>query len=644
MAFSGPELLLCSRVTEAKWSARSRRRGGGGDSPSTPLRLTVAGGALGLEIYSPVALPPLSTDEISWSLTGLNFPIDLSGGVAKFRHRRGQLQRLALSASIDQLQAYAQSRLRSTREHRELQLSLWAQETGVGVGVLEPSGALAFDVSWLPAKDDVELLVHRARGSSSDSVPLARALYLAERVFGSTGQRNGRRITLGRAASRVGRALAALFGFRAPDARDAQWSGWDASSARVSLSATSLAEEPLLPEGLLGELELASHLTEADTELAQGRLESARRAYLHANAEAPRQRETAELLAQIDCAHGARSEAALQTLEEAGGAETFGFVGGLALARAGRQDAAARALESAAAAEPFAPLAAELWAALSSWEPSVARCLDWLNLAVAASPAHARVRWARMETRLSVGNVAGAVADAEHLEAGSVSNRQRGERLCQAGRAVVAAGFTEEGGRLFRRALKYCPQDPQASLGLARALVVAGEAKRAVQLLHQAVEHADQQGQACHAARLDLARALAGRLGDHPQAIARVREVPPHAEEYLQAKALEGHWRRVLGDLAGASIAFGALLEECLRRGPDSKLVLAASPWLLEAAQLERELQNNPGSAKRHIECALRCAPTDPRLRRLYRELAAEHARSADPAQNTRAAPAKPPE
>lgn len=633
MALSRRELLPLGQVTEGKPGMQAPERSGGGPRANTPLRLTVAGGALGLEVYAPVELRPLSVNEASWSLSGLRFPIDLSGGVAKFRHRRGQLQRLALTAPLAGLQAYAQARLRSTPDHRSLELSLWPQATGLGVGVVEPGGALAFDLSWLPAMDDVKLLVHRARGAGGDVLPLARALRLVDRVFSNYGRRHGRRVTLERAAGKLGRALAATLGFRAPDSREVQWAGWEASASTVSVSANHLGAPPLLAEGLVAELELASRLAEADTELTQGRLESARRAYLHASAEAPQQRETAELLAQIDLAHEARGEAALQTLEECGGAEAFGFAGGLALARAGLRRAAARAVEAAAAEERFAPLAAELWAALGGWESGAGRRLDWLNLAVAACPSHARVRWARLETRLRVGDVAGAIADAEHLEAASGSERQRGDRLCEAGRAVVAAGFTEEAGQLFRRALKYRPQDPDASLGLARALVMAGEAKRAIQLLHHAVEQADQEGKSCHAARVDLARALAGRLGDHSQAIARVREIPRTADEYLEAKALEGHWRGVLGDLAGASIAFGALLEECVRRGPDAQLVRAASPWLVEAAQLERELQNNPGGAKCHIEFALRSAPTDPQLRRLYRELSEEQAQTAKQAE-----------
>jgi hypothetical protein len=56
-----------------------------------PLRLTASRGVLGLELYEPVELGPLTVTELALTLPGLKFPIDLSGGVPKFRHRRGQL-------------------------------------------------------------------------------------------------------------------------------------------------------------------------------------------------------------------------------------------------------------------------------------------------------------------------------------------------------------------------------------------------------------------------------------------------------------------------------------------------------------------------------------------------------------------------
>ena len=60
------------------------------EASTTPLRLTVARGALGLELDREIALGPLSVTALSLSLPGLRFPLDLSGGVHAFLHRRGE--------------------------------------------------------------------------------------------------------------------------------------------------------------------------------------------------------------------------------------------------------------------------------------------------------------------------------------------------------------------------------------------------------------------------------------------------------------------------------------------------------------------------------------------------------------------------
>src|SRR5690349_6146194 len=59
------------------------------DKPS--LRLALAKGTLGIELDAPFRLGPLTVTELALSYAGVRFPIDLSGGVARFRHRRGEL-------------------------------------------------------------------------------------------------------------------------------------------------------------------------------------------------------------------------------------------------------------------------------------------------------------------------------------------------------------------------------------------------------------------------------------------------------------------------------------------------------------------------------------------------------------------------
>ena len=88
--------------------ARSSERGGE-DRPI--LRLALNRGALALELAEPFQLGPLWLVDLTVRLPGLRFPLDLSGGVARFRHRRGELTRLAVEARAADLVAWAGPRL-----------------------------------------------------------------------------------------------------------------------------------------------------------------------------------------------------------------------------------------------------------------------------------------------------------------------------------------------------------------------------------------------------------------------------------------------------------------------------------------------------------------------------------------------------
>src|SRR5262245_40376149 len=77
--------------------------GGEAKGPALPidrpnLRLALSRGALGIELDTPFVLGPVVVSELALSLAGIRFPVDLSGGVPRFRHRRGALQRLAIRA------------------------------------------------------------------------------------------------------------------------------------------------------------------------------------------------------------------------------------------------------------------------------------------------------------------------------------------------------------------------------------------------------------------------------------------------------------------------------------------------------------------------------------------------------------------
>jgi len=587
-----------------------------------PLRLTLAGGALGLELYEPLRLDPFVVEDLAWSLPKLRFPVDLSGGVDSFRHRRGQLTRLELGASFAALASYARPRLREALGRASAPPQLWPREHGVGVGLVGELGSLAFDLEWAPSGADARWIVSNARAVGRLPVPLAHALRVAETLFDGLAERRGRVLTLSRVAQRLCRHLAPALGARAPatEASLIEKLDIDADGLTLALSAAAL------PSGssasALRTMELAKLCTAADDALASGDLDAARAGYLLALERAPRHPELAALVAQIDASHPDRGEAALGMLVDCLPATQFGLTGAVLLARVGDLSGARQAIQQAAGGELYAPLAAGLWQQLAELSVNASERREALDRAVACAPGVASVRWARFDARVEWGDESGALADAESLEAAAAGAAQRHEMLMRAARQLVARGSVRAAGQLFERALRYLPADPDATYGLGRALLGQGRTERAMALIERAVSLGETQANVSADALIELARLLAEHCGDHPQAIARVAQVPATSERRYEALALEGRWRAALGDLRGASLAFARLRDACELSGRGAALPLAAS-WLTEAAQFEDKSLGDLAAAERHLASALRLAPRNPRVRRLYRRAAA---------------------
>lgn len=70
-------------------------------------------GRLGLELREPVEIGPLVVENLVLAFENLRFPLDLSGGVPVFRHRRGQLQRILFSLDLSRLRQWLEPRIRN---------------------------------------------------------------------------------------------------------------------------------------------------------------------------------------------------------------------------------------------------------------------------------------------------------------------------------------------------------------------------------------------------------------------------------------------------------------------------------------------------------------------------------------------------
>jgi cellulose synthase operon protein C len=586
-----------------------------------PLRLSIAGGALGLEIYEEVPLEPFVVEDLAWTLPNLRFPMDLSGGVDMFRHRRGVLSKLLLRTSFSKLESHLKPRLREALGRAIAPPRLWPLEGAVGVGLTGEHGAIAFDLIWAPSSAAARWVVSNARGVGEVGVPLAQALRIAETLFGGVAVRRGRTLTVTDLGQRITRQLVPGLGARAPGAASVSIEQLDIDADGLRLQLSANAPIPVLSPLATRCLELSGSCADADDALARGDVDQARELYLMALERAPRHPEIAALIAQIDLKHAQRAEAALGMLVDCMPAAEFGLIGAELLARVGDARGARHAVLVAATGELYPPVAAGLWQHLAELGNSAAERIDALDHAVASAPTLARARWARLEARLELGDEPGALADAESLEAAAAGTRARHEVLVRAADLLVKRGCVRSSGLLFERALRYVPDDAAATFGLARSLLGSSRGERALALLERSIELSEKAGSPLADALIELGRLLVERCGDHPQAIARVTQVPAASERKFEALALEGRWRAAIGDLRGASLAFARLREACELTGRGNPGDVAL--WLTEAAQFENHSLGDLVAAERHLASALRLAPRDARVRKLYRQTAA---------------------
>jgi tetratricopeptide (TPR) repeat protein len=588
------------------------------------LRLAVARGALSIELDAPFGLGPLTVEELVASLAGVRFPVDLSGGVSRFRHRRGALIRLGVASRGADLARWVAPRLRGILGDVTPDVVIAPNRSGALVGLRAGAAALAFEVVIAPLEGDLRLVPERARGLGTGVAPHVLALRALAAAAKGAGRVVDGALVLSDAVGRLVREVLPAAGARAPSTAGVRWDCAVAEVARITLSAESGAPPAALDDRALGALELAALAGAADEAAYAGDFDEARRLYLGALERAPRHPELARRLAWLDASLGGRAEGALSTVVEVMAAIDAGPLGGELLAAVGDREGAVAAFSRGAVDEPYGPLAALAWLRVAELAPDPVARVDALDRAVARSPALEVARWARFCARLDVGDVRGARADADLLEAASSGAHARHEVWRRAAEALLERGFVADAGAFFERALRYAPDSAEAVAGLARSLRAAGQDRRAIDLLARAAALAARAGGATAAIELELARGLAEVAGDRPAAIARVRAIQPGQPESFEARLLEGRWRVELGDLAGASIALGRLrdaVEAAPALGGDVAASVAA--MLVEAAGIEEGEREDLVAAERHLAVALRLRPRDRAIAAAFRRVAA---------------------
>jgi tetratricopeptide (TPR) repeat protein len=608
------------------------------DRPS--LRLAVARGALSIELDAPWQVGPLGVEALVAALAGVRFPVDLSGGVARFRHRRGALVRVALEARSAELGRWLAPRLRGVLGDATPDVVVAPHDAGLLVGLRAGSAALAFDVVIAPVEGELRFVPDRARGLGLGGPPHVLALRALAAVLRGEGRVVAGAVVVADAAGRIAREVLPAAGARAPSTAGVRWEAPRAEVGKIVLSAEVGASPPALGDRAIGALELGELVGDADEAAWAGDFDRARRGYLGALERAPRHPEIARRLAWLDASVGQRAEGALSTIVEIGSATDAGLLGGELLEAVGDGEGAVAAFARGAVDEPFGPLAALAWLRVATLSSEPAARFDALDHAVARAPSLDVARWARLEARLDAGDARGARADADHLEAAASGAHARHAVWRRVADAMLDRGFVPDATAAFERSLRYAPESPEAVAGLARALRAAGQDRRALDVLARAAALAARSGGDAGAIEIDLARGLAEIAGDRPAAIARVRAVPPGRAESFDARALEGRWRAEIGDLAGAAIAFGRLAD-AVEAAPALAGDAAAhvATLLCEAATVEELEREDLVAAERHLGLALRLRPRDRAIGASFRRVAAAARARARLAPDPRRAP-----
>lgn len=571
-----------------------------------------------MELYEPIEIGPLSVERLSLTFAGLRFPVDLSGGVPRFRSRRGDLQEVVLRLRLGELARFAAKRVGEPFGPLLKPIAFTSIPDGIGVGLVGRDAALAFDLLWAAEDGAARFVVARPRAHGLAAPALSVALRVCDALIDGFGRRSGRVLTISDVGGRIGRALLPAVGARAPSASGVRFGDLYQELDELFVALDATFAPAATSDAATRALELARLTREADDLLAESRIDEARAKLLEALEQAPRHPEIVRTLCELDAAVPGRAEAALGLLVETLPAAAAGSVGSSLLLASGDRHGALAALERAAAEETFSPLAAVLLARAAELADD-SQALHFLNRAVAAAPTLARSHEARLAARLARGDVNGALADAEHLEA-MASGAAARHAVCEnAAQRLLAAGYVKEAGRAFERALRYMPDDARATAGLGRALLAAGLATRAIALFERAITLSEKRGVPDGQALVELARLLGERLADLPQAIARARQVPPDVAETEAARHLEGLYRSRIGDRVGASVAYGQMRESIERTGSRASETLAR---LREAARFELLEREDAALAERHLALALRLAPNDAELASEYRSAA----------------------
>jgi tetratricopeptide (TPR) repeat protein len=606
---------LSSRTADAPRSAagseHEETRADDGDalSPKTHevrLALGIGPRGLGLELAGDAWLGPIWVTEIQTSLPGLTFPLDVSGGVSRFRHRRGRVERLVVEVPMEALAGHvataAAGVLSPTRPRIAwrmvdggVEFLLYAEEEPTSEG-LGPA-MLAFRWTVAAVEEHVVVTVSHARGAQLREPATRLAIAATRQALRAAcpGRASGASFRLEHVAEQVARALFPLAGARAPYCEATRpvriypaGEVWRLEAERDGVTPTPHADAQRIR--LAAEaLQPVDHAwLERDEARARDRL-------LALLGRTPRWADALLRLAELDAFHAEdRAEIARAALEGAMSELPVGELAGNLFQRCMDPSAARAAWLTAAHLEAFAPLRAALLLRVASTLTGQAKHAQ-LEEAVATCPALVAGHWALLRCALEQASEPRVIrAATEHLEALSRGTHGRFTMLMRLG--AVFASTPDLATSYFERALRYAPRSFEAQIGLGRALLALGKHGRGLDLLARARERMDAEGLPHDDLTCELADALAPY--DRALAVLHLNRIPDTSVYAARARYLEATLRMQQGDDAAASQGF-ARMRELLRRSSTTTEGEARDEQLrwLRCAE-DFEASRNPDAAR----------------------------------------------
>ncbi|APR99793.1 tetratricopeptide repeat protein [Pajaroellobacter abortibovis] len=606
------------------------------ESPPIEFQLAIARNGVGLELTQPVSIHFLEFVDLFLFLGAAKFPLDVSGGVARFRHCQGELQRIQVEFNIARFCSWIRPRLAGIIGPTPPQLWILPREMGatVGLGGEEPlippieRPLLAFEIAVFLQESDLTLEIYHARGIHLTAPPTQLAIATLQAMTHPFGQPNGASFLFKKSIRSLTHWILHQAGV-APcrDDRIPQIS-FLPSSQGWTLQTASRESIPSTNKEAIYAKEANEWTRTGDLARSRGELDKAKAFDRQALSKAPYHPEISRRIAEISLHHQANLQEAIDLLiacHPSHPPRPWLLLASLYDRLEFPEDALSAWIQ-AGEQERIPPLAAYAYQRAAEREKNFAQSLLWFERAMDWTPQASSILWTRLHRCLEAAAWEQALKDTDTLIAQTEGNIRQARVMSFLASLWETHHQTEQAATLYEQALTLDVQNLNALIGLGTCFIAQGQSKQGISLLYRALDTFSPSASPPPSLLLTLAWTLAEKLHDLASAIARIQNIPDSAEEAAIARGLEARWRASLGDTEGAEQAFNRMHTRIHEERTSLWKTREESlhHLLLEAVMFARDIQRDLTSARIHLKTLLHWMPHDPQALALHHELEQE--------------------